>query len=81
MISTFMAISYLGHEEHEWDPANPRDMKKIKKFFADKLKAGFRAFALGEDGSSKQIKTFDEDAERIVMTAKKTVMFQPARGG
>jgi len=81
MLSTFMAVSYLGHEEHEWDPDKPGDMQKIRDFFMEKLKAGFRAFVLTRDGKAEQIEEFDEDAERIIMTAEKTVMLQPAKGG
>ena len=77
-----LVVSALdGHKTHDWDPNIPAELKKIKKIFADKLKTGFRAFALTPDGKSHPIKKFDEAAERIIMTAEKTVLFQPNRGG
>jgi len=80
MIS-FQAVNLFGHEEHNWDPAISGDLKKIKKFFEEKLKKGFRAFIFTPDGKTKQIRNFDEDAERIVLTAEKVKMFPPMRGG
>ncbi len=77
-----LIVSILdGHDTKEYDPNIPDQLKKIKKLFKDKLKAGFRAFALTKDGQSHPIKIFDEAAERIVMTASKIAMFQPNRGG
>lgn len=77
----FWSVNLFGHESHDWDPSIPGDLKKIKKFFLEKLKKGFRAFVFTPDGKSRQILKFDEDAERIVMTAEKVKMFPPMRGG
>jgi len=80
-MALFQAVNLLGHESHEWDPQVPGDLKKIKKFFEEKLKAGFRAFAFTPDGETRQIHEFDEDAERVVLTAEKVKMLPPIRGG
>ncbi len=77
----FLSVSFLGHEEHEWDPNNPSDVEKIKKFFKEKLKAGFRAFVFTKDGKVKRITEFDENAERIVLTSEKVTFWQPSKGG
>lgn len=77
----FWSVNLVGHESHEWDPQIPGDFEKIKKFFEEKLKKGFRAFVFTPDGKTKQIHKFDEDAERVVLTAKKVKMFPPIRGG
>ena len=78
---TVRFVSYLGHEEKTWDPSNPEDIKSIKEFFKEKLKAGFRAFALRPDGTSRPITKFDEEEEKIVLTSEHIMMLQPARGG
>ncbi len=80
-MALFWSVGLFGHEEHDWDPQIPGDLKKIKDFFEKKLKAGFRAFVFTPDGKSRQIHKFDEDAERVVLTAKKVKMFPPIRGG
>lgn len=72
----------MGHEPHEWDPSKPGELEKIRKFFTEKLKAGFLAFVFPKDGGpGKLIKKFDEAAERIVLVADRVKVVQPARGG
>lgn len=80
-MAIFQAVSLFGHEEHNWDPQVSGDLKKIKKFFEKKLKAGFRAFVFTKDGKTRQIHKFDKDAERVVLTAEKVKMFPPITGG
>jgi len=77
MVRFFNPHPLLGHEWEEWDPQVPGDLEKIKKYFKEKIKAGFRAFALLKDGTSKPITQFDEEAERIMLTASKVIL-QPA---
>ena len=48
-MALFQAISIYGHEPHDWDPNVPGDLKKIKKFFEEKLAKKFRAFLLTKD--------------------------------
>jgi len=73
--------SYTGHDKKEWDPNVPKELAKIKQLFKDKIKAGFRAFISLADGTMKPITAFDEEAERIIMTAEKTIFMQPVSGG
>lgn len=70
-----------GHEPIEWDPNEPGKLEEIRKFFEEKLAAGFRAFAIFADGTGQLIQKFDEAAERIVLMADHVKMVQPPGGG
>ena len=77
-----LIVSLEGHHpQTEWDPNDPKQMKEVRKIFADKLKAGFRCFAQTKDGKTVPITELDVNAERIMITAAKTVLFQPNVGG
>ncbi len=62
-----------GHKVRKWDPRKPGELEKIRKFFEEKLAAGFRPFVQLKDGTMKKIEKFDKEAERIVMAAEKVV--------
>ncbi len=81
MITVQFVSPLTGHKAEQWDPNKPGDLEKMRKFFKEKLKAGFQAFALFKDGPGKLIQTFDAEAERIVLIADKIKMVQPAAGG
>lgn len=79
---TVQFTSFEGHGKKEWDPNIPGQLEEMRQWFKNKLKAGFRAFALNEgDEAGKLITDFDEEAERIILVADKIKMVPPARGG
>ena len=73
-------VSFMGHEPMEWDPNVPGELERMREWFKKKLKAGFRAFAF-KDGSAKLITKFDEEAERLILTASNIKMVPMAVGG
>ena len=75
-------VSFTGHEEKEYDPENPDDVNAIRKFFKEKLAAGFRAFIFPKGGGKPTLlQKFDEAAERIVLMANEVKMVAPVTGG
>jgi len=74
-------IGFMGHERKEWDPSIPDELKQMREWFEKKLKDGFRAFAFRGDGPGKLITKFDEDAEKIILTADRIKVVMPGRGG
>lgn len=74
-------IGFMGHEPMEWDPNIPDELKRMREWFKKKLENGFRAFAFKGDGPGKLITTFDEDAEKIILTSDRIKVVMPARGG
>jgi len=54
----------------------------MKKWFNEKLAAGFHAFAFKEgEKLGTLITKFDEAAEKIIMSASRIKVVQPPRGG
>ena len=75
-------VSFTGHEEKEYDPENPNDVKAIRKFVEEKLAAGFRAIVFPQGGGRPtHLQKFDEAAERIVLVAKELKLVAPVTGG
>ena len=74
-------FSWEGHKEKNWDPAKPGDLEEMIEFFKEKFSKGYRAYALDKDGTRRAIAEFDENAERIVMTAQQVTVLGPTRGG
>jgi hypothetical protein len=83
MLTVKIVSPLCGHEPpHEWDPNKPGDLEKIRKFFKEKLKAGFHAFVFPEKGGpGKLIREFDEEAERIILIADNVKVVQPPTRG
>jgi len=74
-------MDWTGHDEKTWDPNIPEELAKIRIFFSEKLKKGYRAFIFDTEGKPKQINEFDENAERLVMVSPKSVLLAPNMGG
>lgn len=74
-------MSWSGHEAKEWDPNKPGALEEIRAFFEEKLSKGFRAYALKKGETSRLITKFDEEAERIVLTADKVKVVLPVTKG
>ncbi len=61
-------LSRKGDVKLSWSSDNEQEVSAAKKIFDDKIKEGWAAFAekrLG--GKGDRIRTFDPDAERIVL--------------
>ncbi len=61
-------LSRKGDVNISWDSENETEVSAAKKIFDEKIKEGWAAFAekkLG--GKGDRIRTFDPDAERIVL--------------
>lgn len=74
-------VSLVGHTPKEWDPEKPGELEKMRKWFKQKMSIGFRAFAFKGKGPGKLITEFDEEAERIILTADRIKMVPTGRGG
>lgn len=72
---------WTGHEEKEYDPSDPEDLAEIRELFKEKLSKGWLAYAINEGKDPKAITKFDEDAERIILTADKVRIRHPSHGG
>jgi len=80
MISV-QVIGFMGHEPMEWDPSVPGELKRMREWFKKKLEDGFRAFAFKGKGPGKYITKFDEEAEKIILTADRIKVVMPGIGG
>jgi hypothetical protein len=61
-------LNRKGDMKLSWSSDNEQEVAAAKKIFDDKIKEGWAAFAerrLG--GKGDKVKTFDSDAERIVL--------------
>jgi len=59
----------LGDLKLIWDPENEDEVELAQKQFDEAKEKGFLAFKVKKDGETgKQIKKFDPDAEKIIMT-------------
>jgi len=74
-------VSLVGHTPKEWDPEKPGELEKMREWFKKKMSAGFRAFAFKGEGPGKLITEFDEEAERIILSADRIKMVPIGRGG
>ena len=82
MISVDFVHPLEGHKPKKWDPDVPGDLERMKKWFDEKLAAGFHAFAFKEGQKLGTLITkFDEAAEKIIMSASRIKVVQPPRGG
>ena len=82
MISVKFVHPLSGDEPIKWDPDIPGELDRMRKWFKDKLEKGFRAFAFKKgEKLGRLITTFDEEAERIILTSDEIKMTQPMRGG
>ena len=82
MITVDFVHPLLGHEPKEWNPDEPGELEKMKAWFKEKLDAGFQAFAFKEgEKLGKLITTFDEAAEKIILTTSRIKVVQPPGGG
>lgn len=60
-----------GDTRVEWDRSNPDEVKSARRTFDELMGKRFMAFSVtGKKGrkQGEQIRTFDETAERIIMT-------------
>jgi len=82
MISVKFVHPLSGDEPVKWDPNIPGELERMRQWFKEKLDAGFRAFAFKSgEKLGRLITTFDEEAERIILSSEQIRMTQPMRGG
>ena len=62
-------LDETGDTKLMWDPENEDEVEAAEQQFNKLIKKGFKAFSVKKDGEKgKEIKTFDSDAGKIIMT-------------
>lgn len=78
MITVDFVHPLRGHEPKEWNPDEPGDLEKMKAWFKEKLDLGFQAFAFHKgEKLGRLITKFDENAEKIILSASRIKVVQP----
>lgn len=71
-ISVMEFMNHTGHTEVRWDRNKDIEVQAAKAQFDLLTSKGYAAFKLKSDGTQgEQIRTFDPDAERILLTTAK----------
>ena len=62
-------LSEKGDTKLIWDPENNDETDAAEQMFDSLIKKGYKAFSVKKDGNTgKEIKKFDQDAGKIIMT-------------
>lgn len=57
-----------GHTKHIWDSDKPDEVTAMRLTYEALTKKGYKAFFVKGDGDEgKPMKTFDEDAEKMIL--------------
>ena len=62
-------LDETGHTTLTWKPEVKDSVAEVKSKFDDIIKQGWSAYAVTASGTPTQIKSFDPEADRIVMSA------------
>lgn len=56
-----------GHKKYEWSLGKSLEIKKVRKIFDEKVRAGWMAYRITGPHAGEIIRQFDENAEAIIM--------------
>lgn len=61
-------IDKTGDLRLTWDADKPDEVASVKKAFDEKIRAGYKAYRVKDDGKKGRLITvFDKDAEKIIL--------------
>lgn len=68
-MSKLRVLNKSGDTTLEWDVEDAASVEVVKAQFNEIIKGGYMAFSVTSPTSGEQIRTFDPEAEEIIMTA------------
>lgn len=60
-------LDTTGHTKLKWDASKPDEVKNAERTFNEMTKKGYRAFHVKKGDQGEPMKTFDPDAEKLLL--------------